>query len=788
VALSWLALVLWSPLSVAAPSGFDTRIESVERNAKMVENRLSRLEREYGHRRGLIGAEEAESRYEDAVFAYLVEDYERAATIFFTLVEAEALVRPNLARDAEWYLGECLFEEGNYLTSVEAYERIIEAGRSHPFFNDAVRRQLEAFGRLKDTGRFYQVYNRFIVTGIVPTTDAVKYSIAKSFYHQGDAARAKGLFSEIPKESRQYTRARYFMGAILVSEGQIESALVQFQTVHEYMPPMQAENYNGHGGITVFARMRAVETEVQELARLALGRLNYELGRYEEAQRYYQDIRRESEHFTDQLYELVWTYVKQEKWLESINQIEIFLLAYPEHHYAFQLRLLLGHLFMRQNAFERALATYEDVVEVYRPIREHLEHLGQTDTEPEAFFLAMVESKDFREVDPQLPGFAIDLLVEQDQVGRAVRTTRELDRQETDLEYSRDLVALVEPALRVGGGSIGTFLQGRNSIATIRNDGIGLRGDLTGYELDWLYQMTTSSVQPALVLLRNRWEELVGRTGQVRDIEVDASERVGMHEMQVREVQSVAFRAQQLARDQLAQITSLKRRLREDVSGLNEVDRREVADELARMERALKVESADLDHLQGSTVRRRVMGSVSNQIVVDTGTQRSQIGDDFVVLHRDLVDFRRHLTNVDAGLRTVDKLWDRTTELDRRAVDALSKLEVAEQRELDTMRRRLSVEIELLGTLDVELGAATGEMDGLGVAITHTGISQVAERFDETVMGADRGIVDVYWVRKADVTDEIDRLNEERGIRQAELNARFKQIRSRLEGQQVTPE
>jgi tetratricopeptide (TPR) repeat protein len=219
------------PLSgAAAPSGFDTRIESVERTTNMVEGRLTRLEREYGHRRGLIGAEEAESRYEDAVFAYLVEDYERAATIFFTLVEAEALVRPRLARDSEWYLGECLFEEGNYLTSVEAYERIIEAGRAHPFFNDAVRRQLEAFGRLKDTGRFYQVYNRFIVTGIVPTTDAVKYSIAKSFYHQGDAARAKGLFSEIPKESRHYTRARYFMGAILVSEGQLEAALSQFET------------------------------------------------------------------------------------------------------------------------------------------------------------------------------------------------------------------------------------------------------------------------------------------------------------------------------------------------------------------------------------------------------------------------------------------------------------------------------------------------------------------------------------------------------------------------------
>ena len=61
--------------------------------------------------------------------------------------------------------------------------------------------------------------------------------------------------------------------------------------------------------------MRGVETEVQELARLALGRVHYEQGNYEDAQRYYQDIRAESAFFTEQLYELVWTYVRQEKWL-----------------------------------------------------------------------------------------------------------------------------------------------------------------------------------------------------------------------------------------------------------------------------------------------------------------------------------------------------------------------------------------------------------------------------------------------------------------------------------------
>jgi hypothetical protein len=47
-------------------------------------------------------------------------------------------------------------------------------------------------------------------------------------------------------------------------------------------------------------------------------------------------------------------------------------------------------------------------------------------------------------------------------------------------------------------------------------------------------------------------------------------------------------------------------------------------------------------------------------------------------------------------------------------------------------------------------------------------------------MGADRGIVDVYWTRKVGVSDEIERLNEERGLRGAELDSRFELIRQRM--------
>ena len=300
-------------------------MDSVARSVGLIEARIAGLEREYGHRRGLIGAHAAEIRFEDGVFAYLVEDYNRAATIFFTLVEAEALVEDSFARDAEWYLAECLLEDSNYMSAVDAYQRIIAQGQSHPFFSDAVRRQLEAYGYLRDSAGFYRVYNRYIVTSIVPTTDEVQYSMAKSFYHQGDWTRAKSLFAEVSADSPMYTRARYFLGAILVAEGQLKSAIPQFERVTQYMPPMQADGYHGVGGIQKYAAMRSLESDVTELARLALGRIFFELGEYSDAQRYYQEIRTESPFFPDQLFELVWVY---KKIYISINLYEnLFLLA-----------------------------------------------------------------------------------------------------------------------------------------------------------------------------------------------------------------------------------------------------------------------------------------------------------------------------------------------------------------------------------------------------------------------------------------------------------------------------
>jgi tetratricopeptide (TPR) repeat protein len=268
------------------------------------------------------------------------------------------------------------------------------------------------------------------------------------------------------------------------------------------MPPAKAGGYRGVGGIQEFAAMRELEGDVVEMANLALGRIHYELGRLSEALQYYQAVPTESDHFADQLYELVWVHLKQEQWLEAINQIEIFLIAYPEHHYAFQLRLLLGHLHMRRGSYERALNTYEKVVQNYGPIQEHLAGIEASSTRPDDFFSALVESSDVNEVDPSIPAFAINLLSDDEMVGRAVVVRRELDRQEKDLEFTRELIDQIAPALSQGTRAIGTFRAGRSQVGGVRNDSIKLRLDVLDAELSVSEDEDRDSLRSRVVSLR----------------------------------------------------------------------------------------------------------------------------------------------------------------------------------------------------------------------------------------------------------------------------------------------
>ncbi|MDP6931700.1 MAG: tetratricopeptide repeat protein, partial [Myxococcota bacterium] len=234
--------------------------------------RVDRVDRNYSDRKGFIGTEEARSRYEDAVYAYLVGEHRRAANLFYTLVESGVLGRSALVNDSEWYLAECLFEMGNYGTATEYYRRILGKGSRHAFFADSVRRLIEIFGITGDQQSFTAIYGKYIRSGQVATTDAIQYAVGKSLYRQGDFDGALDALVTVQEGSSFYPRSQYFIGTVYTAWGRLTEAVGPFERALAISPT------------------NSQDREVVELANLALGRVHYELEDYARATDHYQDI------------------------------------------------------------------------------------------------------------------------------------------------------------------------------------------------------------------------------------------------------------------------------------------------------------------------------------------------------------------------------------------------------------------------------------------------------------------------------------------------------------------
>lgn len=189
-----LAGLFWSGSALAAERVTPDKLKDIDSDVSDLRSAIDELYRNFTERSGLIGVTEARQRYEDAVYQFLIGEYDRASISFFILVNAKALGNADLARDAEWYLGECLFKMENYRTSAEAFRTIIDQGPSHPYFTDAVRRSLESFAILRDNEAFDSYYNSFILTGRVKSTELISYTLAKSFRLRGYCQRAKPLY------------------------------------------------------------------------------------------------------------------------------------------------------------------------------------------------------------------------------------------------------------------------------------------------------------------------------------------------------------------------------------------------------------------------------------------------------------------------------------------------------------------------------------------------------------------------------------------------------------------
>jgi len=753
-------MVAPSPAEAASRGVADGLVQASE-GVVEIEARMNRLSREYGERRGLIGADEAVRRYEDGVFSFLVEDYERAALSFYTLVESEALTTRTLHEDSEWYLAECLFELQNWKTALAAYEAIIGDGASHPYLGEAVRRTLEIYGILRDNERFYDVYRTYVLSGRVQATDGVKYTVAKSFYRQGEWGRAKAMFTELPATSAWFPQARYFTGTILAAEGEFEAAVGEFSRVEA---------------------VKGGDRRLTELTLLAIGRIHYELGNYRQAVEAYQRVPSSSRYFADQLYEITWTYIKQKAWQEAIDSVEIFTVAFPDHPYTVRMKLVEGHLHRKSEQFERALATYEGVVDEYGPVRDQLIALEGDRESPSVFFERLVRDDTLEVEGVTLPDYAIELLVAHDGLRRAVAARKELVSQSDTLVSSDVIVADVASVLRNSREQVGTFARGRAGLQRVRDDALALRIRLLEVELDHVESGASSALKQEVAQKRLELGVLVG---EAQAMQGEASSRSNVYQAyadQVAAVQLEAGRVSLVAIEARAELSAVERQFKDRAPSMDSDAREFVDARIAEQRKLLSDAERELAAQTSDAKRRTLLSTVPAARNSANMAVAGGIAASLDELHRDVRMLRSKNPSAEAAsFSKVDELWLRIEDADARAVDTQGVVDRVETAEVAILKRKLDEQEGEVSRLHGAVGRVTTDTDTIAIDITRASLHELQGKLYETILEADMGIVDVYWLRKTEVVDRKTELKSERADRISELEARFALIRQKLE-------
>lgn len=745
----WLAAAALACVGASAFAANDTleSIDAVELDVRALSDRVERLESQVQPGRGFISERQALERYREYVYLHMVGEYTLAAEGFFTLVTTAALGDAGLHRDAEWYLAESLFQMGNVATA-EARYLVIANDAQHPFREDAVRRLLELYATTSQAEKFDRYYRQEILNGRVRPSDLITYSLARSFYLQEKYADARVHYSEIQPESPYYARAQYSVGALDVLAGDLAAAKERFLPITQ----LSVESYQ--------------DRQVLDLALLAMGRILYEEGEFQQASEYYSRVSGDSEYQADQLYEMVWTYIEQEEFDAALDAVEIFLIRYPEHQYTAQLQLLQGHLSMERSRFEAALIAYEGVVIDYGPIRERMSELATSGADTSPYFEHILSAEETGMYGAEgLPGYAYAMMVADPEVSRAIEVYGDLERQKQQIESSEALIEELDQVLGSDVG-LGGFEHLRYALGIQQERAMERTLDLLRVEEEWVADRASGVDRSAIADLTRRREALKSRM-ETLATDLGVEERRRARQQYFEELSALE-----------AQVASLQEEARELQAA---IDADPSGPQSARYGIDLRQVESDLDDVLVATEELRSVGPRSEWEEQRFGSEQA-MADDVAALRRELRDMRRSVAGGDADLiaSRLDGLHG-TLEYSLERMSTLrSQLSAMESQELSRIRVRFEHEVKEVARQRETYVDTLVDAESVSADLTRRGFGRLEDFFADSILRADMGIVDVYWARTLDVVDQRRRVAEEKAALLRDLDMRFDIIRQKL--------
>ena len=768
---------LWvSFLAVGTASGSGTaslslgtlssKVNQVSGQIKSAEDNLRIVETQYSQRDEVTADQALAKRYSDGEIQYLLGDYGGASVLFYDLVsDKQFKVKPQYG-SALYYLADSLYHQRNDI-GARLYLKELLSMKAADHYKEALIRFLEVAGRLNDFAGIddYIQQSRDSQGKLLPE---IAYVYGKALFKRADLskndrqARLEEIFLPLFQDPAGKFRLQslYFLGVSQVQAGNYQLAYDRFQQI------LSAPSVNDQ------------DAQFKELANLSLGRLLYETGKFDEALDRYQEIPRESPYFVDSLYESAWARVKKSEFDKAKNAIDILLLVAPESTTAPDAQILLGHLQLKLGHFEQATEAYNQVITVYKPVRDDIDGLLRANKDPVAYFdKLLAKSERSFDVAGLLPPVALKWATTQREVSQAVSMLGDLESGRKGVDEAQDIAHRVAKALDERSLEIFPALQEGYTRAEAVDSSL-TRADQELTEVE--SQLVERVLTPGELAQKRKFDDQKAyyerRFKGLPETPEEVETRKAHMQSRIDSTDKEAFKLGYELQSMSATLSAIEKWMedtRNDRSNKPE-------DEQMFMSR-LKEEFETLNQLQEmlETVRKNLAEERSSAIASLAGESAiREEYDNFLKKEHNLYASAESRLSDDQSkiVASIQRVREHGYDLKSRVNAAKVALRSQVKRRGQQIMEKIQEEQKLIASYQVEVETVSGNARNLVGKIAFDSFKQVHRQFYDLVLKADVGIVDVAFTRKQKTSGRIQALSVQKDTELRSLDDEFKEV------------
>ncbi len=720
-------------------------LEQVDKETARLEAQFAKVKTDYGDPEQLFPLEGTKKQYEEATYLYLVEDYEKAALLFYAVLQKADRVSFPEYEKAEFLLAESLELGGNLSSALAFYERIVGYGAAHKYYDRAVVKTIELYAKTGDFDRFEDLYDEYMKRGAnVEPSEEILYALGKTLYRKKAYQAALETFQRLLGGSGDFPHvANYYIGAIHVALGDLDAALAAF------------------GDLLKLPVTTNEQRQVEDLAYLALGRIHSELGNYDKALDFYKNIMRDSSHYVDALYEVAWTYIKQGAYDQAIRTIDILLLTFPENINVPNLKLMRGLLQKRRKEYEDALDTYQKLVAEYTSVKEELDRIMGEQGDILSYFSELIDS-DLSQIESSflIPAVTVRFASSDRQMRQVIDVARNVRSEQRQLNDA--VVLLKELEAQVQRSPSYNILVGmrtaRSTLGQMQDRILLAKERIVQVEQDYLRHVPDAQAraEAELWIAQNGDQGLLAE--QIPERQRDMSETVEVYEDQVQEVQRIAYKLENLIEDLLAQAAAIGKYIeysRENGTLSPDVER-EARFQVSSEREQLESYATALAAIQHDLARFDVRAFVQPSRLAAEEAFRRREEHRLDRTRRSLIGLRSRLRIETATTAGLDAQYERLDRLSGEIRDFLVELDDVEAQQLTEIRAKLGRERNVIESCGREAREYEDESQSLAEAVARNSFKRIHAQFSHLILNADFGITDVYWELKEEKSNEID--------------------------------